>query len=182
MNDQHIIETERLRIVPFGERHLTARYVGWLADPEVVRFSEQRYRTHTMESCRSYFESFAGSSNFFWALEAKDLSLGHVGNMNAYVEPQHAVADVGILLGERSVWGRGYGCEAWIAVLDHLFTTHAMRKITAGTLSTNAAMLAIMKRAGMADDGRRVRQYVYDGQEADLVYAAAFADSWPYRA
>lgn len=173
-----MIETERLRIVPFNEDFLTPRYVGWLADPDVVRHSEQRFRTHTLESCRGYYESFAGTDNAFWALVAKDAKLGHVGNMNAYVDSRHAVADVGILLGERAVWGKGYGTEAWVAVMRHLFEDRGMRKITAGTLATNVGMVRIMERSGMIDDGRRTRQYVYDGVEVDVVYAAAFRDTW----
>jgi RimJ/RimL family protein N-acetyltransferase len=171
-------ETERLTIVPFAEEHLTARYVGWLSDPEVVKHSEQRYRKHTLDSCRSYWESFEGSDNHFWAIVAKDTALGHIGNINAYVETRHAVADIGILLGERAVWGHGYGTEAWRAVMRFLFRTREMRKLTAGTLSTNAGMLAIMTRSGMLPDGKRERQYVYDGKEVDVVYGAAFRDTW----
>jgi RimJ/RimL family protein N-acetyltransferase len=176
-----ILETPRLTVVPFSERYLTQRYVDWLADPEVVRFSEQRWRTHTLASCRGYWESFAGTPNEFWAIVAKDPALGHVGNLNAYVEERHGVADVGILLGERAVWGKGYGTEAWVAVMRHLFETRGMRKITAGTVSSNVGMLRIMERAGMVEDGRRARQYVYDGEVVDVVYAAAFRDNWQPR-
>jgi hypothetical protein len=35
-----------------------------------------------------------------------------------------------------------------------------------------------MRAAGMADDGRRVRQTVVDGREVDIVYAALFRDVW----
>ena len=53
-----------------------------------------------------------------------------------------------------------------------------MRKITAGTMETNVAMRAIMKRAGMVEDGRRARHYLQGGGEVDLVYAALFRENW----
>src|SRR6059058_2556121 len=114
------LETDRLTIVPFGAEHLTERYVGWLNDPEVVRYSEQRHRSHTLESCRAYAASFRDGPNHLWAIVARDPTLGHVGNINAYVDVPNGVADVGILVGERGVWGRGYGLEAWRAVSDWL--------------------------------------------------------------
>lgn len=170
-------ETERLRIVPFGEEHLTERYVGWLADPDVVRWSENRFRQHTLASCRDYVASFRGTSNMMFALVAKDGAIGHFGNLNVYVDTRHGVADIGILIGERSVWGKGYGREAWQAVLERLLGQSGIRKATGGCVADNVAMVRIMKGCGMQEDGRRVRHYVYDGREVDLVYYASFKAS-----
>ncbi|HEV2145971.1 MAG TPA: GNAT family N-acetyltransferase [Longimicrobiaceae bacterium] len=173
-----MIETPRLRIEPFTDEHLTERYVGWLNDPEVVRYSDQRQRAHTLESCRAYMESFRGTPHHFWAIVARDPALGHIGNVNAYVAEEHRVADVGILVGERGAWGAGFGTEAWIAVCDHLLRAGGMRKVTAGTLEVNRPMLVVMQRAGMVPDGRRVRQSLFEGREVDVVHAALFADEW----
>jgi RimJ/RimL family protein N-acetyltransferase len=167
-----LIETGRLRIEPFSQEHLTPRYVGWLNDPEVVRYSEQRHRTHTLEGCRRYFESFRDTPHFFWALVVKDGPAGHIGNMNANVNVENRLADVGILIGERAAWRRGYGLEAWRAVCGYLLGAAGMRKVTAGAMAANTAMLSIMRRSGMAEDGRRIRHYLLDGREVDIVHAA----------
>lgn len=34
------VELPSFRIVPYEKRRLTQRYVAWLNDPEIVRFSE----------------------------------------------------------------------------------------------------------------------------------------------
>lgn len=172
-----VLETPRLRLEPFEERHLSERYVGWLADPEVVRYSENRFRTHTLQSCREYMESFRGSHHFFFAIVAKDPELGHFGNINAYVDERHGVADVGIMVGERRAWGKGYGREAWEALLRYLLADRGLRKVTGGCIADNIAMVRIMRSSGMTEDGRRVRQNVYDGKEVDIVHFSAFAPS-----
>jgi [ribosomal protein S5]-alanine N-acetyltransferase len=178
MSDDTTILTPRLRIEPFTERHLTERYVGWLNDAGTMRFSENRFRRHTLQSCREYVASFAGSPNFLWAVVATDESFGHIGNMNAYVDDRHGLADVGILIGERSCAGRGYATEAWVGVCDYLLRVKAFRKVTAGALAVNTPMLRVMERAGMADDGRRVRQHVWEDQDVDVVHGALFRDDW----
>lgn len=169
------LESERVRLEPFAERHLTERYVSWLADPEVVRYSENRFRAHTLESCRAYVESFRGTPNLLYALVAKDPSLGHFGNLNVYVDERHQTADVGILVGERGAWGKGYGGEAWAAMLRHLVEQRRIRKVTGGCAADNLAMVRIMQRCGMIEDGRRARHYLYDGKEVDVVYFAVFS-------
>ena len=168
-----MITTARLHIVPFAEEHLTKRYVAWLNDPEVVKYSEQRHIMHTLESCRTYWKSFQDSPNHFWALETREPAL-HIGTMTAYVDVPNSIADVGILIGERIVWGKGFGFEAWYAVCQWLFTETAVHKITAGTRSDNHAMLAIMKKAGMVPDGIRKAHYVVAGQSVDVIHMALF--------
>ncbi len=176
------IETGRLILEPFGESRLSSTYVGWLNDPETVRYSEQRHRRHTLQSCRGYWRSFEGAPHFFWAIVAKDPALGHIGNMNAYLDPANSTADLGILIGAREAWGRGLGSEAWIAACDHLFRVCGIRKITAGTMAVNQGMLHIMKKAGMKEDGTRFRQCLVDGKESDIVHSALFRDEWMARA
>jgi [ribosomal protein S5]-alanine N-acetyltransferase len=174
MGQSSLIQTQRLQIVLFGEEHLTQQYVGWLNDPLVVRYSEQRHRTHTLESCRAYWQSFSGTPHYFWAVMTREGELGHIGNLNAYRDPVNQTADVGIMLGERRAWGQGYASEAWSAVCQYLLKEVGLRKITAGTMATNHAMIRVMQRAGMVEDGCRRRQYLWDGQEVDLVQMALF--------
>lgn len=163
------------RVVPFEERHLTARYVAWLNDRGRTRFSEQRHRTHTLESCRCYFESFRGSSDWFLAIESDEPALGHVGNLSVAVDGPNRVADVSILIGDPRAAGKGLATGAWCAVLDELLGHQRMRKVTAGTMALNEPMLRLMQRSGMIIEGRRAGQFLCEGAAVDLVMAAKFA-------
>lgn len=170
-----IIATSRLNIVPFEESHLSARYVGWLNNANVVRYSEQRHHVHTLETCRDYWKSFSGTPNYFWAIIARD-DAGHIGNINAYVDEANLVAEVGIMIGETTAWRKGYGLEAWRAACEYLLTTAGMRKVTAGTLAENKGMVRIMQESGMTADGRRIRHYIHEGKETDIIHMALFRD------
>ncbi|MBI2524653.1 MAG: GNAT family N-acetyltransferase [Candidatus Rokubacteria bacterium] len=176
-----VLETPRVRVAPFTLEHVTSGYLGWLNDPTIVRFSEQRHRRHTRESCRAYMESFDGTANYFWALVVRGDGLGYIGTMTAYTDPGHGVADVGILVGQAAAQGRGYAAEAWLAVCDFLFRVAGMRKVTAGTIAPNVAMLNLMKRVGMREDGRRVRHHLWNGEEVDVIHGALFSDEWRQR-
>lgn len=169
-----MIVTDRLKIVPFGEEHLTARYVGWLNDPEVMKYSEQRHRQHTLESGRAYWQSFIDTPHFFLAVEATATAPSHIGTMTVYVDVPNKVADVGIMIGERDSWGQGFGLEAWQAVCRWLLNDRKIRKITAGTVRKNKAMLAIMERVGMKSDGIRQEERLIDGKPMDVVHMALF--------
>ena len=171
-------ETEKLRIIKFTENHITPVYIAWLNDKEVVKYSELRHIVHTHESCYQYFKSFQDTPNFFGAIEVFDDGIWkHIGNVNSYVNEKNKIADVGILIGEKTMWGNGYGFIAWNGMCNYLLSKRQMRKVTGGAMSSNKSMLKIMQRVGMSEDGTRIRQYVCDGNEVDVCHYALFSEA-----
>lgn len=175
MRNEGALRTPRLVLEPFDvQRHLTTRYVSWLNDPHVVRYSEQRHVSHTMASCRQYVESFRGQASCLWAIQVKSDGLAHIGNLAAYVDERNRVAELAILIGEPGQGGKGFGTEAWSAAIRHLFQAAQVRKVHAGTMAENVPMLKIFEKSGMTIEGTRRKHYLLDGREMDLVCAAIF--------
>lgn len=178
MKTSGMIETPRLLIEPFSEKHLTDRYIEWLNDSIVIQYSDQRFKKHTQESCYAYLKSFEGTPNYFFALTVKESGQGHIGNITIYIDPNHNVADIGILIGEVEARGKGYATEAWLAVCDYLLRIVGIRKVTAGTIILNKPMINLMERSGMVPDGWRIRQCLWNGQEVDIIHSAFFRGDW----
>jgi ribosomal-protein-alanine N-acetyltransferase len=170
------LTSARLVLAPFTTGDISPLYVGWLNDPEVVRYSNQRFRRHDLESCEAYLRSFEGSLNQFWSIRrAADGRM--IGTMTAYTAAPHGTADIGLLIGERGVWGQGYGYEAWQRLMGYLLNEQALRKITAGAASGNVGMIRIMERAGMHHEATRRQQEIVDGELQDIVCFAKFRAS-----
>ncbi len=175
MAESAILTAERLELRPFNDDFLVERYVGWLNDAQTVRYSEQRHRTHTLETCRAYAHSFTNSANYFWVIVANDRSLGHIGNITATVDVPNRVAELAILIGEPGARGHGYGFEAWQRASRFLLEDAGLRKVAAGTMEINEPMLKIMRASGMVEEGRRRGQFLVDGNPIDAVLMALFA-------
>ena len=174
-----VLETPRLVLQPFPDDLLTDIYVGWLNDPDVVRFSEQRHMTHTRESCRDFIASFAGTPHGLWAIRDKTRGRRHIGNISTDVDPRTGTGDIRILIGDRAAWGTGLGAEAWMAVMAHLFNDLGLARVTAGTLAGNTGMLKIMEKSGMRETHRRPGPTPVDGRVMDMIYACRPAWDWP---
>lgn len=157
-----------IQLVPFCTEFLTPRYVAWLNDPQVVRFSEQRHRTHTLESCRAYAGSVEAPDKF-WAIT---LDGRHIGNITATIDSRNSVADIAIMIGERDVWGQGHGLAAW----NEAITLCGARKITAGTMEVNLPMQRLFTKSGMTVIGIKARQFLWEGQEVGMVMAEKFPE------
>lgn len=170
------LDLPRCRVMRFSADHLTEKYVAWLNDPEVVRFSEQRHYQHTAESCRAYFQSQGNSDGLFLAIMAKDETLGHIGNMGVSWDAHNRVADVSIVVGDKRAWNKGYASEAWMGLIQYLKTQTKALKITAGTMATNQGMLNLMLLSGMQVEGIRKAHLLWQGQAVDVVLAATFKE------
>ena len=169
------IEGARVWLQPFTEADVTPAYLGWLHDPVTTRYSNQRFVRHTRESSLAYLRSFDSSHNFFFTVRRRGDGLA-LGTMTAYVAIHHGTADLGILIGERSAWGQGYGLDAWSSLLCWLLTERGLRKVTAGTLDCNVPMLRIIEKSDMHAEGARRRQEIVEGAEHDILYFARFSD------
>ncbi|OGT89687.1 MAG: hypothetical protein A2286_00430 [Gammaproteobacteria bacterium RIFOXYA12_FULL_61_12] len=158
----------------FQPSDITGDYVGWLNDPVVVQFSNQRFLTHTPESCAGYLASFENSENLFLKIERKGDGVC-VGTMTAYYSPHHRTVDVGIMVGHRPGWGKGLGQDAWSALLAWLLDLDCVRKVTAGTMRCNVAMVRLIERSGMSLEAVRPQQELLDGVPQDLLYFGRFS-------
>jgi len=172
MADAPTLITPRLILKAFSDDLLSERYVGWLNDADVVRYSEQRHQEHSVGTCRHFIQSFKSGPNHLWAIIEMVKGLGHIGNINTAVDAANKVADIAILIGEKQAWSTGLGFEAWTAVVDHLLGAGGMRKVTAGCMADNKGMLAVMEKSGMTEEGRRVGNFLLDGKPVDLVMVA----------
>ena len=158
-------------LIPFATRHLSSRYVSWLNNPEVVRYSEQRHRIHTLESCRAFVSRFGSGPDRLWAIEVGGI---HVGNITAIVNVPNGTAEINILIGESGKWCSGIGTESCREAINAMLDA-GYRKIWMETLSCNLPMLRVMNKIGLVADGVTRRHFVVDGLEVDAIRMAVFA-------
>jgi RimJ/RimL family protein N-acetyltransferase len=158
---------------PFLESDITSAYISWLNDPEVVKYSNQRFIQHTESSCRAYLDGFRCTPNLF--LSVRTLSGDSlIGTMTTYFDPNHGTADIGIMIGDKTKWSGGYGQDAWDTLLRHLIKTEQVRKVTAGTMAPNQPMIKVIERSGMTLESNRYQHELLDGQPVDILYFSVF--------
>lgn len=171
------LEGQITLLEPFVVADISPQYVSWLNDPEVVRYSNQRFITHTTHSCTLYVNKFKGSvSKLFKIIRKSDAST--IGTITAYINQSHKTADMGILIGDRSSWGKGLGGDAWFTLLNALLSLRQIRKVTAGTMDCNQSMIRIIQRSGMKFEAVRSKQELLDGTPQDILYFAKFNEKW----
>jgi RimJ/RimL family protein N-acetyltransferase len=165
------LQGERITLELFEEKNITDEYIQWLNDPQIVQYSNQRFKQHTRASCLNYLQSFTNANALFLTIRQQGSMLG---TLTIYFNIQHQTADIGIMVGNKNCWGQGIGYEAWLLLLTTLLETVSVRKVTGGTLSCNQSMIRIMEKSGMKPDGRRIAHELVDGIAYDMLHFSAF--------
>ncbi len=174
-----IINSGKFVLEPFSDKFMTEKYISWLNNKNIVKFSEQRHYYHTKETCISYFQTLNNSTHFMWAILGKDEKI-HIGNVNVHIDINNSIADIGILIGDISHWGKGLGTDVFIEVIKFLFFERNIRKITAGCIAENKGMINVLLKLGMKEDGVRKNHHLLNGKEVDIVYMCLFNKNFSY--
>ena len=164
------LTTSRLILSPYTAGMVKDRHLLWLSDPEVVKYSEQRHREHTMETQHAYLNGF-GPDQYIWLISPKTYEA--IGTITAYVDAPNQTADMGIMLG---AWrGKGFGLEAWQAVMGWLWEAYPeLRKIECGMMFSNQPMRKLATKCGFKFEGMRWRHFLLDGKEEDCLLYGKF--------
>ena len=155
-----------LTIKTFQANDIGIDYLRWLNDKSAMRFSNQRFLTHTQSSCEQYLASFHNTSNQFLAIHDRHENL--VGTMTMYFQDMHGTVDLGIMIGPEHS-GKGIGTHTWLTVVTFLEKDKNIRKITAGCTSSNTSMIKLARKSGMKLEGQRVQQEIHDDVAVDIL-------------
>jgi len=167
-----------VRVISFNENHLNEKYISWLNDKDVVRYSEQRHFQHSLESCRKYYEHQILSDNYFLAIELVGKENRHVGNIGLNVNKMNNILDLSIIVGDKTVWGSGVGTRAWRLALNGIFNNLKFRMVTAGTMELNESMIKLMKRSGMKIECILPDRFIFDDKYVGMVIASITKDNF----
>lgn len=162
------IETPRLLLRTLEVGDVSQAYVDWLNDPEVNRYLETRFSRQTLESCRDFVEHCNGSaSEHLLGIFFKETG-SHIGNAKlGLINAIHARGQLSLLIGEKSLWGKGLAREVIRAVSQYGFEQVNLEKIEAGCYESNLSSLRAFMAVGynvdgffrshaISDDGRRM--------------------------
>lgn len=150
---------------------VTEAYVGWLNDPTVSRYLESRFSIHTIESTRQFVANcLASPSSLLLGIRAIHLQGAHVGNIKmAPIDRHHGLGEVGILVGEKSAWGKGIGSAAIQVLMNIARDELGLRKLTAGCYSSTVGSQKAFLKAGFYIAGERKAHFLFDGEPEAMV-------------
>lgn len=167
------LESNRIILKKFSIELIKKEYVSWLNEPINVKYSQQKYKKHTLNSCKKYFKEFTSAGNLFVSVFLKKTKK-HIGNLGITIDYNNKIVDVSIIIGDLMYKNKGIGKECWQMIINFLKKQKKIKKISAGTLKCNKNMISLMKNSGMKYDGSRKKHFLVNNTLEDQVFYAIY--------
>lgn len=163
-------------IRPIRLDDVSQRWVSWLSDPVVTRYSEQRFQTHTLASQQAFVrDTLESDVSGLLGIFQKDVHVGVV-SVSA-LDRNHCTAEIAFLIGEPSCWGKGLGSLAVSIVAERVaFDELGVRKLYAGAYSGNIGSRRVLEKSGFQLEAVLKAQYVHEAGLMDHVQYCRFRD------
>lgn len=102
--------------------------------------------------------------------------IGTVGLHKLDFRSRHA--EFGLVIGERSAWGQGFGTEATRMMLDYGFGTLNLNRIWLQVYASHASAIRVYEKAGFRKEGVQRQQHFADGRYEDGVLMGILRSEW----
>lgn len=128
---------------------------SWRADPELAALDATAPINLSLEDyIRLYRDDLAYPGPWSRRLAIETHDGRHIGNCMYYdIDRGKKQAEFGIMIGDRSCWSKGYGTDAVLTALRHVFTTTDLERIYLHTLTHNKRAQRAFQKAGFQPVG-----------------------------
>jgi RimJ/RimL family protein N-acetyltransferase len=168
----------RLRAIEHSD---LARYHEWLNDPDVAE-GLWHYLPLSMDDEEAWFEQMRqqDAEQRPLAIEVREEGdwrlVGNVGLMD--LRSANRSAELGIFIGNKSLWDKGYGTEAVELMLRHAFDTLNLNRVFLRVFATNERARRCYQKVGFVPEGT-LRQAVFrHGRYVDMHIMSILRHEW----
>ena len=150
------------------EQDYTNNYLRWFSDPEVVKYSQNRFKTFSKIGQLEYIRSFLeDDKKFLYGIFFKEK---HIGNIELNeIDNQKLTANITYIIGEREYWGKGIASYCINQILKKAKVEFALKKICAGCASKNIASIRVLKKNNFEVELIKRGFFIYDDEMMDCI-------------
>jgi RimJ/RimL family protein N-acetyltransferase len=180
----NLFQGELVRLTAEEPELLGKTFSSWDRDSEFRRLlDDEPPCLWSAKKIKEWFEkdSYEGDESgisFFIRTLQEDRLIGFIGLWDWDKTWSHGDAEVGIGIGDRTSWGKGYGTDALRVILCYGFTELNLRRITLGVFEYNKRAIRSYEKAGFILEGRQRKALYRDGSRVDIIYMGILREEW----
>ena len=101
-----------------------------------------------------------------------------IGFLGLWVDVIHSEAWVGIGIGEREFWSKGYGTDMMKLCINYVFNELGLERLSLGLHEYNARALRSYEKCGFRLEGRTRQDLMREGRRYDSLWMGILREEW----
>jgi RimJ/RimL family protein N-acetyltransferase len=173
---ESIIQGARVRLRPLAEPDLRT-CVEWMHDREVTRWLASVGDPPTLADEQEWYDRRrADPDSVMWAIETEEGRL--IGNVELRLTPSARRAEMGIVIGDKSAWDKGYGTNTVRMVLRYAFEELELNRVDLTTDEENHRAIRCYEKCGFMREGLLRQHRFVDGEFGNTLAMAVLREEW----
>jgi len=169
-----------VRLTAEDPETMAVLFSRWSGDSEFMRLEDwDPARRVSVKAAREWIEKH-WEKELAYAFAIRRLEdervIGEIGLDG--IRWEHGDAWLGIGLGEREYWGKGYGTDAIRVMLRYAFTELNLHRLTLNVFEYNPRAIRSYEKAGFVLEGRERVVLYRDGRRWDVLYMGILREEW----
>lgn len=151
-------------------------FVLWLNDAEVRQYLMRIFPLNKIRE-KGFVENLYKDDRetiLGIILKENDQLIGNIGLHD--ISPPYRHAELGIFIGDKSCWSKGYGTEALSLMLEYGFNQLNLHRVYLSVYSFNARAIRAYEKVGFKREGV-LREHIYRNGEYGDVYCMGILES-----
>ena len=178
-----VLETERLILSSITLADCSENYLSWLNDTDVNMYLESGFYQHNMQGLVDFVNGYQSNKKAVFLVIRLKENNKHIGNIKIdKINYIHRNCEYGIMMGDKTEWGKGYAKEASIAIINYAFEELGLNKVNLGVIDSNDVAVKLYKKIGFVVEGV-LKQNFYERTSSTLkneIRMAVFNNTWQY--
>ena len=178
---EDLFKGQLVRLSGIEPEELSKGFSRWSRDSEFKRLLDfDPARMHSAKATKDWMEKhMEAEKDIFWfsirtldddrLLGDVELAVINWGSRDAFV---------GLGIGERDFWGKGYGTEAMQLILRYAFLELNLRRVTLNVFEYNERAIRSYEKAGFRLEGRQRQMMQREGRRWDILYMGILKEEW----
>ncbi len=150
------IKLKRIILRPLSVSY-AREFIKWFADKEVTRFLLLQKAVTFVEEKKWISERIKSKNDYVWSVFVEKKL---IGNIHIRYDKKNRFANLGIVIGDKDSWGKGFGREMMEAVIDYSFKKLKCNRVELIVHSDNERAKKLYKKLGFIYEGtERQKQF-----------------------
>lgn len=177
----NLLQGERVRLTAKNAETDVEAFTKWSYDSEFRRFQDSEIaRPKSNKQIAERYDQPDDDSRFMFIIRPV-LSEEPLGFTILRVVWAHGDAWLGVGIGDRNYWGRGYGSEAVRLTLDYAFDELNLQRVSLTTLEANGRGRRAYEKCGFVYEGMLREASRYDGELMGEIFMGVLRSEWEAR-
>lgn len=141
-------------------------YLKWFENLDVVRYSDNQYRSFTFKKQLEYVKNcfYDDNINLYGIFDDNT----HIGNIKINgIKSIHKRAEITYVIGNTKYWGKGVASFAVSKMIEISKTKYYLNKLFAGVADENLGSIKVLEKNGFILEGKRSKHLYFNGKFHD---------------